>query len=75
MPNPVLERACQRLWLQPTLLAGWVSDCGSLEICAVADSTCYASIHLPHYLFTTLKKSMIALLLPGHLECVPVPSQ
>jgi len=63
------------LWLQPTLLAGWGSDLGSLESCAGADSICCASIQSPRYLFTALKKSIIALFFPGHSGCIPVPSQ
>jgi hypothetical protein len=34
--------------------------------CAIADSTYYASTQPPRYLFTALKKSMIALFFPGH---------
>jgi hypothetical protein len=63
------------LWLQSPLLAGRVSEFGSLESCAIADSTCVTSIQPPRYLFTALKKSMIALFFPGHSGCVPVPSQ
>ena len=40
-----------------------------------APTYAYTSIQLPRYLFTTLKKSMIALSFPGHSGCVPVPSQ
>ena len=48
---------------------------GGLLGCAIADSTYCDSIQSPRYLFTALKKSMIALFFPGHSGCVPVPSQ
>ena len=40
-----------------------------------APTYAYASIQPLRYLFTALKKSMIALFFPGHSGCVPVPSQ
>ena len=48
------------------------------EVCLVALSPTqpnYALIQPPRYLFTALKKSMIALFFPGHSGCVPLPSQ
>jgi hypothetical protein len=40
-----------------------------------APTYAYTSIQPPRYLFTALKKSMIALFFPGHSGCLPVPSQ